>query len=326
MVQFAKLQPRLGRLIHRRPTQELGETMMTPQYASVAELRQTISIEVLVALGLPRTGVLQALLRPVVWPPAQRFSRLAAEFDRRTALFGFTAAMRWAVPLCVQDVRAEGAERIPATGPLVVVSNHPGSYDGLLIGSLLDRDDLKVVVTDVPFLRSLYGIAPHLIYTPKDPHTRMATARESVRHLRAGGALMIFPSGLVDPDPEVLPGAEKELDSWSKSLDLVMRRVPETKIIITIASGVLSPICLHNPLTRLRKKEWEQRKLAEFLQVIQQLVLKRKFGLSPRLTFDVALNGSELLRQSSSSDLHQAILWRAHQVLQAHMEAASRPG
>ncbi len=296
MVQFGKRRPRLDGLIHKRLAQESGKRMMTPQYATVAELRKTISIEVLVALGLPRTGVMQKLLRPLVWPPAHRFARLAAEFDRRTALFGFTAAMRWAVPLCVQDVRANGAENIPATGPLVVVSNHPGSYDGLLIGSLLGRDDLKAVVTDVPFLRSMYGTSPHLIYTPKEPHTRMATARESVRHLKVGGALLIFPSGQVDPDPALLPGAQAALQKWSPSLSLFLRQVPEMSVLITIVSGVLAPSCFRHPLTRLRKEQRLKQFLAEFLQISQQVLFGRRFPLIPTVRFAAPLSAAELDR------------------------------
>ena len=289
-------------------------------------LSGTITDEIFAAFGLPSRGWQRRLFGPVFWLPAQIFGRVMAGIDRTVAEQGVPEAAKRLLKGFVDDIQVSGKENIPREGPVLIASNHPGAYDSVAILSCLPRKDVKAVVSDVPFLRSLPAASKLMIYAIPGTQGRMTAVRGMVRQMQAGGALMIFPSGLVDPDPEVLPGAEKELDSWSKSLDLVMRRVPETKIIITIASGVLSPICLHNPLTRLRKKEWEQRKLAEFLQVIQQLVLKRKFGLSPRLTFDVALNGSELLRQSSSSDLHQAILWRAHQVLQAHMEAASRPG
>ena len=196
----------------------------------------------------------------------------------------------------------------------------------MAILACLPRKDVKAVVSDIPFLRSLPATSRQMVYATPGTQGRMTAVRGVVRQMQEGGALMIFPSGLVDPDPDVLPEAEKELESWSASLDLVMKKVPETKIIVTMVSGVLSPSCLRNPLTRLPKKEWEQRKLAEFLQVIQQLALKRKFGLKPRLTFDVPLTGAELMAQSGSTDLHQAILWRARQVLQFHMETAPRPG
>jgi hypothetical protein len=226
----------------------------------------------------------------------------------------------------VDDIQVSGKENIPQQGPVLIASNHPGAYDSVAILACLPRKDVKVVVSDIPFLRSMPAASRMMVYATPGAQGRMTAVRGVMRQMQAGGALMIFPSGLVDPDPDVLPEAEKELGSWSGSLDLVMKKVPETKLIVTIVSGVLSPICLRNPLTRLQKKEWEQRKLAEFLQVIQQLALKRKFDLKPRLTFDVALTGSELLAQSVSPDLHRAIIERARQVLKVHMEMAPRPG
>ena len=64
---------------------------MQSDYVTVPELRRAISEEILVAAGVPRTGLLQTVLRPLLWYPAHRFARLAAEFDRRVALEGLTA-------------------------------------------------------------------------------------------------------------------------------------------------------------------------------------------------------------------------------------------
>src|SRR5512139_3478753 len=141
---------------------------MTQAHANVADLRRAISTEILLALGLPRTSPLLAMLRPLVWPPAHRFASLAAEFDRRVALSGLTAALRWGLPHLVDGAQAYGTEHIEATGPLVVASNHPGSYDGLVIASILARDDLRAVATDVPFLRGMLASSPHLIYTSRE--------------------------------------------------------------------------------------------------------------------------------------------------------------
>jgi hypothetical protein len=266
------------------------------RYASIGELRHSISTEALVALGLPRTGLLQVLLRPLVWPPSQRFARVAAEFDRRVALYGLTEAARWALPIFVKDTRASGTEHIPATGPLVVASNHPGSYDVLLIAASLGRDDLKILVSDVPFMRSMHATSSHFIYTrvDQDAHSRVGAARESVRHLQAGGALLVYASAQVDPDPALLPGAREELQRWSPSLSLFVRQVPETKILVTIVSGVLEPSCFRHPLTRLRKEQRLKQFLAEFIQVSQQVLFGRRFSLEPTVRFAAALTSADL--------------------------------
>jgi hypothetical protein len=264
----------------------------TPQFSTVAQLSRAISTEILVAAGLPRTSRLQALLRPLVWLPAHRFARLAAEFDRRVALSGWTAAVRWALALCVDGIETHGTEQIPASGPLVIASNHPGSYDGLAIAATLVRDDFKVIVSDVPFLRGMVATAPHLIYMTHDAHVRMGIVRESVRHLRAGGALLVYATGVVDPDPALLPGARESLQSWSPSLALFLRQVPEAVLLPTIVSGVLAPSCYRHPLTRLRKDQRSKQFLAEFIQVGQQVLFDRRFPLTPKVRFAAPLTAA----------------------------------
>ncbi|HSR29778.1 MAG TPA: 1-acyl-sn-glycerol-3-phosphate acyltransferase [Anaerolineae bacterium] len=270
---------------------------MEARYATVAELRRAISTEALVAAGVPRAGPLQTLLRPLVWPPCNRFAHIAAEFDRRVALYGLVEAARWVLPIFVEGTQALGVEHIPATGPLVVASNHPGSYDALLLVETLGRDDLKILVSDVPVLRNAYATSSHFIYTRTDrdaAHSRLGSARESVRHLKEGGALLVYASGQVDPDPALLPGAVEELQYWSPSLPLFVRRVPETKLLVAIVSGVLAPSCFHHPFTRLRKEQRLKQFLAEFIQISQQLLFNRRFPLNPTVRYASPLTASDL--------------------------------
>ena len=139
-----------------------------------------------------------------------------------------------------------------------------------------------------------------------------------IRQVQEGGAVLIFPSGLVDPDPAFLSGAYQELGVWSPSLELVMQKVPEVKVLVTIVSGVLAPACLRNPLTRLPKEKWQQQKLAEFLQVMQQLVFARNFGLTPKVSFAPPFTAAELMANGDSSDILQAIIDQARQLLAIH--------
>jgi hypothetical protein len=164
----------------------------------------------------------------------------------------------------------------------------------MVIASLLARDDLRALATDVPFLRGMVASSPHLIYTGKETHSRMAVVREAVRHLKGGGALLVFPSGQVDPDPALLPGAQAALQRWSASLLLFLRQVPEAKLLVTIVSGVLAPACFCHPLTRLRKEQRPRQLLAEFLQIGQQALFGRRFALTPTVRFGAPLTAAEL--------------------------------
>lgn len=262
--------------------------------ASVAELRHALSTEILGMAGLTGKGLLSALARPLAWLPAHRFSRLAADFDRHVADSGLMAAVRWVLPHFVESARAIGTELIPREGPLLIASNHPGGADGLVVASAVPRDDLKIIATGRPFFRRLYASASYFIYTPTETHERMTVIRESIRHLRSGGALLIFPRGKVEPDPEVLPGAGESVEGWSPSLPLLLNRVPDARLLLTVVSGVLSPSCFRHPLTRLRKELQPRQVWAEFVQISQQMLFRRTFGLTPTARFARPVTMSEL--------------------------------
>ena len=103
----------------------------------------------------------------------------------------------------------------------------------------------------------------------------MAALRQAVAHLQAGGALMLFPHGDVEPDPASMPGAHKALGDWSPSVEVLLRKAPQAVLQIVIASGVLLPRFAGSPVVRIRRKPEHRQKLAEIIQVIQQLLFPR---------------------------------------------------
>ena len=294
-----------------------------PEQPLVPLLRRTILVEILAALGLSPQGWSSKPLSLLFWPPAHLFARLMAGIDRIIGEKGLPTAAGQLLPRFVDHVCVVGRELIPREGPLLIASNHPGAYDVVAILANMPRDDLKLIVSDVPFLHSLPFASQHMIYTPPGAQARMLAVRGIIRHMQQDGAVLIFPSGLVDPDPDVIPGAGQELNKWSPSLDLVMEKVPQTRLLVTIVSGVLAPACLRSPLTRIPKERWQKQKLAVFLQVIQQLVFFRKFDLKPRLSFGEAKTAAELLSESMFADLHQAIIQSALRVLDSHCQPAA---
>lgn len=97
-------------------------------YANVENLRRFITTEIFKALGLS-AGWVQRLFSPLFRAPTQRFAQLAAAFDDRVAQWGFCEAARWVLPNFARPVAASGTEHIPAEGPLLIASNHPGTCD-----------------------------------------------------------------------------------------------------------------------------------------------------------------------------------------------------
>jgi putative hemolysin len=97
----------------------------------------------------------------------------------------------------------EDVERIPATGPVVVVANHPfGFVDGLVLVNLVCqvRTDLKILTraffASVPDIKeNMVAVAfPHEVDSNKK---NIAVRKEVMEHLAAGGVVILFPAGRV---------------------------------------------------------------------------------------------------------------------------------
>ncbi len=293
--------------------------MQNIESPSASELAHELSQEIWKVLGLSPDSRLRYLLHPLLWAPLRRFAEWTSEFDRTVANSGFREAASEVLPRLINQLEVIGLHRVPTSGPLLVVSNHPGSADGLAIAASLPRNDLKIVVSALPFIRSLPNSAQHLIYTdPLEPHKRMEVVRSSVRHLRDGGALLIFPRGKVEPDPAWLPGAVESLSRWSASLGLIARSVPEANIVTTIVSGVLARNSLRNPLTRWPRDPRQRQLLAEIIQVVHQALLPYGISVSTRLSY-----GNPIVAGNRDArELTSEVVEYAKQLLHDHLTPA----
>lgn len=290
----------------------------------VATLRRHILDEVVWAMGFKAGSWQRRVLGPLFWWPANRFAHILAGFEQQVAREGLTEAARQLMLPFVDSIDVRGAETIPSSGPLLIVSNHPGAYDLACIVASANRDDLKIVVSTVPLVRHLPCVDSHLIPVTREAHEGMRGVRQAIRHLQSGGAVQVFPSGIVDPDPDLLPGASEALETWSSSVDLMLKKAPDTQLLVTIVSGVLSPGWLNSPITRLQKEVWRQRKLAEFFQIMQQLLFPGSLKLRPRVSFAPPLPAAILLEQTGRGRVHHLVVERAQALLLTHVEAGVR--
>jgi len=252
------------------------------------------------SLGFRKDGLVQPLLKPLVWKPMVRFSKLATTFDHRVVHEGWQKASAWFITHFVDKVKTLGSEHLPKEGPLIIAANHPGAYDSLVISSQIPRDDVKIISSDIPFVKKLPDTSKHMIFSTPDAHDRMGAARSALRHLKDGGALLVFARATMDPDPAFMPGSEVELTRWTSSLGLFLRHVPQTKLAVSIISGVLAPKFLDHPATIFRRGRVNKQRLSEFFQVMYQLLAPGKLMVSPSLSFGLPLSLDEIgLRDTS---------------------------
>ena len=124
---------------------------------------------------------------------------------------------------------AEQFENIPAEGPVVVVANHPhGMVDGMILADLIGRrrDDYRIltraVLDGIDEVASSYMIP---VPFPDDPDAqkKMVEMRaEAMAHLKAGGLITLFPSGVVaSSDSFFGPAIERE---WNVFTGQMIRR------------------------------------------------------------------------------------------------------
>jgi hypothetical protein len=186
--------------------------------------------------------------------------------------------------------------------------------DSLALVSQIQRRDIKALVSDIPFLHALVRIQKHFIFVDFKTIGGMAALRAGIDHLRTGGALLIFAHGEVEPDPETMVGAVETMPDWSRSIEVMLRKVPLTSLVIATTSNVLLSKFLNNPITRLRRDPARKQKLGEFMQVIQQLLKPDKLHVSVHMTFSEPIRFDDTQYGSMS-----VIIQRAHNQLDEHL-------
>jgi 1-acyl-sn-glycerol-3-phosphate acyltransferase len=177
-------------------------------------------------------------------------------------------------------VVADGLHHIPTDGPLLLVSNHPGMFDTLAIYATLPRTDIRALARPQPLLGLLSSLAPNLLMLPDEGAGRAGGLRQVLQSLRAGGALLIYPAGHLEPEPVLMgrhglkgESPNEPLGAWSSGVGtlvkLAARQGVPLQIVPTSLSGVLSTATWRwfGPLVKLRRTLRGREDLTAVLQV-----------------------------------------------------------
>ncbi len=103
-------------------------------------------------------------------------------------------------------LRWQGSENFPTTGGALICSNHQSFFDPILVGLTCNRR-MNYLARDTLFQNPV--LAPLIRYLDAIPIDRegggLSGIKETLRRLKAGEQVLIFPEGTRTSDGEVLP-------------------------------------------------------------------------------------------------------------------------
>lgn len=183
------------------------QSQIAPEAAELPPARpeQQYDMRRLSYAGTFRNPFKAGTIRTIEWLTAKvQLLRLIRSFEKSGAPFG---APFWPKAIRHMGIRIdtppEEIARIPKTGPLVVVANHPsGLVDGMVMAEMVNRvrSDFKILTRSL--LTGIPEVEEFMIPVPF-PHEENARELglqmrdETMKHLKAGGAIIIFPAGKV---------------------------------------------------------------------------------------------------------------------------------
>lgn len=133
-----------------------------------------------------------------------------------------------------KDINNGVLASIPSTGRVVAIANHPyGVIDGLALCSIMAeaRQDYKIITHRV--LRQAPAVMDKILPIDFDEteaalQTNLESRRQALKHLKHGGAIIIFPAGAISLSPNIVGAASDE--PW-KSFVAKLAMQPDTTTV-----------------------------------------------------------------------------------------------
>ncbi|GAB4498235.1 MAG: 1-acyl-sn-glycerol-3-phosphate acyltransferase [Anaerolineales bacterium] len=257
------------------------------------------------SFGWQDSLLLSRLLRFLFRKPAQIFARHVVEYDNTVGTHGIVEGGWNLSRRYVKNLRIIGADRIPDSA-FLALSNHPGMTDTVALFAALNRKDLRIIALDRPFLNALPHTTAQLFYVYDNPAKRMALVRQVSAHLKKGGAILTFPAGHIEPDPDVYPGAVESLKEWTDSVGVFIRMAPDAAILPVLVRNVVAKKYANHWLLNIKKTKEEKEKLAAALQLLGMVIFNEK-PVTVTIQIGMPIYAKDL-GTTKTDGIHQAVL------------------
>ena len=183
--------------------------------------------------------VTSTIIRAMEWMTGKiTIIRMIRRFEKagapRGQAFWRAALDTMGIPLLTPE---DQIRKIPADGPVVVVANHPhGLVDGMILADLIGhrRGDFKILsralLVGIDEVAASYMISVPFPHEPDAQRKSVEMRAKAMAHLKEGGLISVFPSGVV-ASSDTLFGPAVERD-WNVFTAQMIRRSGATVVPI----------------------------------------------------------------------------------------------
>lgn len=249
-------------------------------------LRRIVLEDIKTSAKLNRRKLISWLIDRLGSKPAGWLADLLSRIDEQLAETSLSETAIRAISTLSDGLEINSQEAVPTSGPLLVVANHPGLIDILGVLAILRREDVKIVAQRKGFMRVLRNINRLMLTLDPDSNSKLKTIREIIQALNNDMVVIIFPSGQLEPDPAIVPDAAIALQGWSDSIGVFLDKVPKTKLLPVLVSGILTEKAWNSRFAKLGSNQKRRQQFAMATQFIAQRISKNSHWKRP-LRIDV---------------------------------------
>ncbi len=207
--------------------------------------------------------------------PAIRFAKIMQQFDRLVSEKSIWEAAREVLHEFTDGWVVNTQSEITASGPMLVVANHPGMADSLAAMAAVPRSDQSMIVIERPILVAMPNASRNMIFVDEENPLRIDLVRKVIKKLQDGETVIMFPRGNLEPDPALTFGATDTLGNWSASIGLFLSKVLDTILQPLLISNVYAPKAWFSQVSRQIKTPKLRQQVSMVLQVAMQRVFPK---------------------------------------------------
>lgn len=257
------------------------------QHADPELITNTLLRDAMQWFGVQNAHYRKTIVRSFLELTLPQFSSIVSTMDEVVGREGFVAGVNWMLPHLQMTVTGHGVDNVPRTGPVLIASNHPGGADFLVIFSQVPRDDVRLVAA-VEQLDLLPNVVRHIVYTSRTRGKKTekgATTKRLIKELSENHLVLIYPRGIMEPDPRWSAGGRINLQQWSHSFERFAEAVPDLTIVPTLVAGATSRRAFEQRWLAVYRNERVRQRVATFIQVLLGMSRPTGWEVNPHVWF-----------------------------------------